>query len=123
VVMMAEPTKLCKRVLRFESAVRYYIKKFLLLLLFIPMMVCNFIEKYLNWCIIRAVVRWFGFPVSFIIIMMLMKNGDIKNNTDTVFTLVVILSIILTFTLACWVEVPEREKEILRSYQGWNNND
>jgi hypothetical protein len=120
--MMAEPTKSCVRVLKFESAVRYYIKKFLLLLLFIPIAFCNFIDKYLNWCIIRAVVRWFGLPVSIIIITVLM-NGDVKNNTDMVFILVVILSVILTFTLACWVEVPEREKEILKSYQGWNKND
>jgi hypothetical protein len=122
--MMVEPTKSCVRVLRFESALRYYIKKILLILIFIPMMVCNFIEKYLNWCIIRAFGRWFGFPIAFIAAYILFSGASESNNMDgRVFTLVCIIAAAFVLTIACWVEVPEREREILKSYHGWNKND
>lgn len=118
---MTEPTKSCVRVLKFESVVRYYIKKFLLLVLFIPVMFFNFIIKYLNWCIIRAFGRWFGFPIAVIAASMLFNEA---NNGDEmgvrVFVLICIISIAFVLAISCWVEVPEREKEILKSYQGWN---
>ena len=59
-----EPTKACIRILKFENKVKYvlmypfvkfgkYFYKFV-----------GWLIQFINWCIVRAILRWVGLPVT-----------------------------------------------------------
>jgi len=127
--MSDEPTKACVMVLRFENKVKYvllypFVKIFKYLARFIDWLV-----QFINWCIVRAIVRWIGLPVLAgivyeMFVALSMKPAYINGAIDGTPVVIVMSCIILLVfiggvVLACWVEVPRKEREILTEYLKW----
>ena len=127
--MSDEPTKACIRVLKFENKVKYvlfypFVKIFKYLARFIDWLV-----QFINWCIVRAIVRWVGLPILVGLVYemytaLTMKPTYINGAMDeTPFVIIISCIILLVFiggvVLACWVEVPRNEREVLTEYLNW----
>jgi hypothetical protein len=124
-----EPTKACIRVLKFENKVKYvlfypFIKISKYFVRFI-----DWIFQFINWCIVRAIVRWIGpFVLAGVFYGMgkalSMKPEYINGAIDgTPFVLVMAycfaIVVIGAGVLVCWIEIPEKEKVILTEYYKW----
>lgn len=121
---MSEPTKACVRVLRTENAMLRGLKWFINIPIRILSKCFAILERlcqYINWCIVRAIIRWAGFPFTgyiayyFVIVRLAGTLGDTdpKVGFGEFFGWSVLLAIMLTITLICWFEVPDKEKAIL----------
>jgi hypothetical protein len=126
---MSEPTKACVRVLKFENKVKYVLLyPFIKFLKFFSRFI-DWLVQFINWCIVRAIVRWTGLPVIVwilyeMVVALSTKPSYINGAYDgTPFAIVIMCIIALVFiggiVLSCWVEVPREEREILTEYLKW----
>jgi hypothetical protein len=124
-----EPTKACIRVLKFENKVKYVLLyPFVKFLQYFSRFI-DWLVQFINWCIVRAVVRWVGLPVIVGIgyemwIALTIKPTYINGAYDQtpfaiIFMCCVALVVVGGVVLSCWVEVPQKEKEILTEYLKW----
>lgn len=127
--MSEEPTKACVRVLKFENKVKYVFfypvfKFFKYFSLFV-----DWIVQFINWCIVRAIIRWFGLIVlAGIICEMFIAlntkpvyiNGAL-DATPVAIAMICLLALVIVgwIVLHCWIGLPRKEEEILTEYHKW----
>jgi hypothetical protein len=112
--MNDEPTKACVRVLRIESMMRYYIKKGIEKI----GNTFEFLIDYVNWCIVRAFMRWVGPPVAVYTFYLGVINTNYHNGiSGSLFLLFMISTLSGIFAVFSWMYIPYSEKQILNSYQ------
>ncbi len=117
---MTEPTKACVRVLKIENIV-FRIFKFILWT--IPYKILNrfvklldWVCKFINWCIVRAIVRWVGFPISgYVIYYFVMIRLVPMDNMSfpEFFGWCTVIAVMVIATVECWTDIPDKEKDIL----------
>lgn len=127
--MSDEPTKACVMVLRFENKMKYVLlypvmKFFKYLSKFIDWFV-----QFINWCIVRAIVRWVGLiALAWIIYVMCNAintkptyiNGAL-DGTPVAITMMCCFALVIVgwIVLHCWIGIPRKEKAILTEYYTW----
>ena len=111
-----EPTKACVRILTIEGMVRYYFCHSIDLIFtkFIDFIV--WIYGLVNWCIARALARWFGIPILACWVYWFL-NAPKENMSFEFFTINIIpMAVLGCFILVSWFEIPRKEREILNRY-------
>lgn len=121
-----EPTKACIRVLKTESIVRYYIWHTL------DIMITKFVDcivwvfNLVNWCIARALARWFGLPLLIYWLYWFLNSSEYNmDNMSFEFfgTNMILMAILGCFILVSWFEVPYKERKILNSYSDYKEQN
>jgi hypothetical protein len=116
---MTEPTKACVRVLRIENIV---IRALKFILWTIPYKILNRFEKvlkwvckFVNWCIVRAIIRWVGFPISSCVIyyFVMVRLATLDVSFPEFFGWCSVIAVMLMVSVGCWTDIPEKEKDIL----------
>ena len=127
--MSEEPTKACVMVLRFENKMKYvllypvmkffkYFSKFI-----------DWVVQFINWCIVRAVIRWVGLLaiVGILYEMSIALSGKPQyingalDGTPMAITMLCCFALVITgwIVLHCWIGIPRKEREILTEYHKW----
>lgn len=122
---MTEPTKACVRVLRIENKFLRFVKWVVNFPIKILIFVFNLIDKllqYINWCIVRAITRWVGFPLTgyvlyYFVIRIVETNGTLEvMSFPEFFVYIMLISVLGGGGIMSWLEIPDKEKNIL--YEG-----
>lgn len=110
-----EPTKVCVKLLKCESVLRYYIKIPLRLLIRFIIGICSLI----NWCIAGVIMRWFGIPISIYLLYLLFRiYPNSTHSTEPILLFhIVLIALSGAFGLMAWVDISDKEREILGSYK------
>lgn len=115
--MSEEPTKACVVVLRTEAKIRY--------LAFYPIRLIiklfDFCSQYINWCIVRSMMRIFGFPITVALAFYTLKTMiDNPHPDNYIINLVggclVMVFILFILTAICWISTPYRERNVIESH-------
>jgi hypothetical protein len=114
---MSEPTKACVRVLRLEAKFRYVLwypfDKILGLL--------DFLFQYVNWCIVRACVRWFGLVftvlVGYLVIVTMCNNPNPSSDIVNMVGIGMFITLFSGFfTFMSWVGIPYDERRVIEDH-------
>jgi hypothetical protein len=128
--MNDEPTKACVRVLRVENKIISLFRWIVSGLIKISIAVMGAIGKifdyifdYINWCIVRAFVRWFGLVIfGYLLYYFITWTGNLpySDRGEVGFVKFLALALLLVgiafVVIECWINIPEQEKAIL--YKG-----
>jgi hypothetical protein len=121
VIRLTEPTKACVRVLKIENMV---LRVFKFIIWTIPYKILKRFEKlfewvfkFINWCIVRAITRWVGPPVYIwlfynFVTRLSLAPVVIISPLEFVGYMVGIV-FVGAFSLISWVEIPYKEREII----------
>jgi len=123
--MSDEPTKACVRILTIESVVRYYFWHSLEIIIKKCINAISWAFGLINWCIARALARWFGVPILACWLYWFL-NASKEAMSFEFFTINIIpMAALGCFILVAWFEVPYKERKILNSYSEYKeqNND
>lgn len=114
---MTDVTKACVRMLKFERVIREIIK-FPFKLLFV---VLEKLFGWINWCVIRSVLRLFGIPLligGLIILCTMMNKYGFYDPWSAIDALIILGDLIAMVVVLCgciysWDYITTKEQEIL----------
>jgi len=118
---LIEPTKACVRVLRIENIV---LRVFKFIIWTIPYKILkrfatifDWVFKFINWCIVRAITRWVGPLVCgwlfYNFVMRLSLAPDIIISPVEFSGYMISIVLVGAFVIISWVEIPYKEREII----------
>jgi len=117
--MSDEPTKACVRVLTFEGMIRYYIWHALDIVLTKLIDGVVWVICLVNWCIARALARWFGIPVLIYWTYWFLSAPEDTMSFEFFTINIIPMAVLGCFILVSWVEVPRKERAILDRYSDY----